>query len=364
MTTRSTIDAAENTAISEEEIGSMEMINIGEQLSAQRLHQNLSVEHISKTLKITESQVTALESNDFGFFRSTTFARGYLKNYSKYLGLDTGIILSVFDDVLAHEKEPKVQFVDKVNKQTHFGDPIVIFISVVIVAILAFFVFWWPQNSSVVGLIPEDVKQGVEEVSPESNQLDPVNLLDQVDSKNVADAENDNEAFSSSNSADTDVQQEAPSEETSENVSVGESVAMEDEQTIEVVTGLSAETKAILADAGVNPEEVERTTQQVLEGKQDAELVEVDVEENSTELVVDDIEMTYVRDCWTEVRDATGRILFSGVKTAGSSLTLTGQAPYRVVLGYAKGVSALKFKGELVDISPYIRKDLARFELK
>ena len=40
----------------------------------------------------------------------------------------------------------------------------------------------------------------------------------------------------------------------------------------------------------------------------------------------DDIEIAFVEDCWTEIRDATGKILFSGVKSKGSQLSLTGQS--------------------------------------
>lgn len=365
MTTQSTIDAAENNAISEEEIGSMEMINIGEQLSIQRQDKNLTIEHISNALKITETQVLALESNNFGSFRSTTFARGYLKNYSKYLGLDTGLILSVFDSALAHQKEPKIQFVDKVNKQTHFGDPIVMLISVVIVSILAFFVFWWPNSSSVVELIPEEVKHEVESVSTRENQTELTNIESQTDEKNIAALEKDSLDVQTSGGMSQAVTTETLAEETAQESEGQDSTKLvERNLASEVVTGLSAETKAILVDAGVNPEEVERTAQQVLQGDQSSDLVETQTEEKNTELVVDDIEMTYIRDCWTEIRDATGKILFSGVKTAGSSLVLTGKAPYRVILGYAKGVSVLKYKGESVDIRSYVRNNLARFELK
>ena len=77
-----------------------------------------------------------------------------------------------------------------------------------------------------------------------------------------------------------------------------------------------------------------------------------------------DIVVNFGQDCWTQVRDRTGRILFSGVKSSGSTLTLNGTAPYNVTLGYAPGVTEFIYKGKPFDFSSHIRKDLARFELE
>ena len=123
-----------------------------------------------------------------------------------------------------------------------------------------------------------------------------------------------------------------------------------------VTTGLSAETIAILEKAGVNPQQVEEATKDVP--------TEQTVSTPQAPLYKNDIEVVFDADCWTEVRDSTGKILYSGVKAAGSKLEVSGAAPYRVVIGYARGVSSFKFKGEVYDFSSYTHKDLARFELK
>ncbi|MCW8356064.1 DUF4115 domain-containing protein [Marinomonas pontica] len=311
----------------------VDTINIGKRLKVKRLELEFDERHVATELKIPIDQVRALESNNFKYFRSTTFARGFLKSYCRLLGVEPSEILNAFDAELA-DAEPTIKPVDKVNKQTHLGDPIVMLVSVVIVAVLVFLVFWWPAQSN--------------------KDFEAVGTNVEASSENTASAANDErEAPVLSNEANepeviaevvSDKQPQATSELTEESLEQGD-----------VVTGLSAETMAILEEAGVSPEEVVRAAAEV-----PAELAtEIKAPSYSNDVVV-----TFDADCWTEVRDASGKILFSGVKSAGSELTLTGKAPYRVVLGYAKGVSSLKYKGEDFDFSSFTRKDLARFELK
>ena len=320
---------------------SADTINIGKRLKAKRLELEFDERHVATALKIPIDQVRALEANNFQFFRSVTFARGFLKSYCRLLGIDHAEMLHAFDGE-REGAESTIKPIDKVNKQTHLGDPFVIFISVVIVAVLVFLVFWWPSQSSQI-VATDDTNDEVSEtvVAPEVDKMDSV-LNESGEPVAISDV-------SSSNSS---------TETTLETNDFVEGNASKDGKTSsndDVVTGLSAETMAILEEAGVSPEDVVRAT---------AIVPVKPVEIPKTPAYSNDVEMVFDEDCWTEVRDATGKILFSGVKSAGSTLALTGKAPYRVVLGYAKGVSSLKYKGDVFDFSSFTRKDLARFELK
>ena len=321
----------------------MDTINIGNRLKAKRLELEFDERHVATELKIPIDQVRALESNNFHYFRSMTFARGFLKSYCRLLVVDPTEILLAFDNE-RKDAEPTIKPVDKVNKQTNFGDPIVIFISVVIVAVLVFLVFWWPSQESTPAVTNETKSEVSEEAAaPEVNVTEPSfnEPSESVDISNVS---------SSNDSTGTEVTSDNTTEEASSNTQADNAAGNS-----AVVTGLSAETMAILEEAGVKPEDVVRAT------------AEVSAEPVVTPQVAsykEEVEMTFDADCWTEVRDASGKILFSGVKSAGSQLSLTGKAPYRVVLGYARGVSSLKYKGEEFDFSSFTRNDLARFELK
>ncbi len=67
-------------------------------------------------------------------------------------------------------------------------------------------------------------------------------------------------------------------------------------------------------------------------------------------------------DCWVEVRNASGRVLYSNLNSAGSTLELVGQGPFRILLGYAPGVT-LAFEGEPVPLAPHTRNNVATLVL-
>jgi len=121
-------------------------VDIGNELKEKRLELGLDEKEVAIKLKIPVNQVRALEASDFSYFRSVTFARGFLKSYCRLLELDHVVMIAAFDKERAGA-ETTIKPVDKVHKQTHLGDPIVIFISVVIVAVLVFLVFWWPTTT-------------------------------------------------------------------------------------------------------------------------------------------------------------------------------------------------------------------------
>lgn len=331
----------------------MDTINIGNRLKSKRLELGFDERYVATALKIPIDQVRALEANDFKYFRSVTFARGFLKSYCRLLGIEHTEMLHAFDSS-RDVTESTIKPVDKVNKQTHLGDPIVVFISLVIVAVLVFLVFWWPSQSATVALEEQQIEAS-ESASMVEPNMEAVQTL--VEPTVSPEESSDVPASTSENAPEASANDNDVSANTSD---LGVNSVVEEQpaesppvRTSSVVTGLSAETMAILEEAGVRPEDVIRATAEV-----------PSTPAPTVPSYTDEVEVAFSADCWTEVRDATGKILFSGVKTAGSNLSLTGKAPYRVVFGYARGVSSLKFKGEVFDFSSSIRNDLARFELK
>lgn len=329
---------------SDVEIATESEQTIGQQLKAKRIEQGLTEQDIATSLKISLDQVKALEADRFDRFLSVAFARGFLKSYCRVVGLEQAPILAAFDSQ-RDNKEPTIKPVDKVNKQTNLGDPIIIFVSVVIAAVLIFLVFWWPSDTSPSFANNEPTQSQNVETAQAEETTSPIDSVSNALEEDSREAEEEN-----------NVAQPSAADSTPTSVaSIEEEVVTEPENN--VVTGLSPETVAILKEAGVSPDEVVKATQVVPA----TEAVE---EELPTPTYTHDIDIAFAEDCWTEIRDASGRILFSGVKTAGQTLKLSGSAPYRVVLGYARGVSSLKYKGEEFAFSSFIRQDLARFELK
>jgi len=63
------------------------------------------------------------------------------------------------------------------------------------------------------------------------------------------------------------------------------------------------------------------------------------------------LDFNFKDDCWLEVRDKTGRRIFSNSKAAGESLSLQGQVPFSVRLGNVHAVE-IKFNGANVKLKP------------
>jgi cytoskeleton protein RodZ len=72
------------------------------------------------------------------------------------------------------------------------------------------------------------------------------------------------------------------------------------------------------------------------------------------------ISLSYSEDSWIDIRDATGKPLIRRLGKAGGSNTVTGVAPFEVILGYSPGVS-IEYDGEPYDISRFQTRPVARF---
>ncbi len=68
------------------------------------------------------------------------------------------------------------------------------------------------------------------------------------------------------------------------------------------------------------------------------------------------LKISFTDSSWTEVKDATGKVLLSGLVAAGNSQLLDGQPPFVVFLGNAPGVS-ITYNGQPFDILPFRRGD-------
>ena len=312
-------------------------VDVGAELKKKRVELGLSEREVATELKLPIEQVRALEANEFDHFRSKTFARGFLKNYIRLLKLDETTLIAVLDESEKTE-ETVIEPINKSTKQAQMADPLVILVSIVIGIALIFLAFWWP---SMMQYNNSELLDGVE--TSEIGGVVETQDLTQI-------AENDLQ------SEILEAESDAPLETSSKNSDASG-----------VVTGLSAETIALLKDAGVDANAIkvpENKNVPVSERDLIAETAaEIEIEEDIP-FYAHDLVIEYIIDCWTEVRDSQGDILFSGVKKAGSTLTLTVDGTYKVILGYAPGVKSLVFKGAPIDLAPHTRQDLTRLELK
>lgn len=74
----------------------MSLTKSGELLKATRLKKNFTLEEIERGTRIRSKFLRALEEGEYSLFHSTAYARGFLKNYSEFLGLDPKLVLALF----------------------------------------------------------------------------------------------------------------------------------------------------------------------------------------------------------------------------------------------------------------------------
>ena len=67
--------------------------------------------------------------------------------------------------------------------------------------------------------------------------------------------------------------------------------------------------------------------------------------------------------CWVEVIDAHGKTLISRLVQPGEGVGLDGDLPFKVKIGNAVAMQAA-FRGEPLDLGPFIRDSMAKLELK
>ncbi len=79
-------------------------LTFGEELRRERLIREVSLEEISASTKISVRLLTALESSDLSRLPAPVFTRGFIRSYSRHLGLDPDEMVNAYLADLAPDK--------------------------------------------------------------------------------------------------------------------------------------------------------------------------------------------------------------------------------------------------------------------
>ncbi len=278
----------------------------GRLLQIAREEKNLRPEDIAYEIRLTPSQVLALDEDDYSKMPEETYVRGYLRNYARLVGVPENDILMAFarftraEDVTpAPSSLPAASEADKKSRAVW----IVAVASIVAVIVLSAIWVIEPADETLnagtnTGPLATEEKAGLEEVPVGTSTL---KLEEAVE----------NAALDSS----PDTLEKEPKTKISAPVKRG-GIALTAET---VKTGGNQ----ITAEGGV-------------------------------------LLISYTKDSWTDVRDANGvKLLYRTVK-AGEEVALAGELPISLFFGFAQGVG-VKFNGKAIDVSAHTRGVFARF---
>ena len=82
------------------------MKSVGQLLKDAREAKFYTLEEIEKHTKIRKELLTALEKDDFSKLPPLTFIQGFIKNYGRFLGLETTKLLAIYRREFSEGKNP------------------------------------------------------------------------------------------------------------------------------------------------------------------------------------------------------------------------------------------------------------------
>ena len=130
------------------------MRTVGQILRETRESKFYTLEEVEKATKIRKELLVALESDDYSKLPPSTFVQGFIKNYARFLGLDSQKLLAVFRREFSDKKHrPYVMdaFSHPIEKSWLKITPARLLGVVVSLVILSFFAYLWIQYRQFVG---------------------------------------------------------------------------------------------------------------------------------------------------------------------------------------------------------------------
>ncbi len=142
------------------------MRTVGQILKEAREIKLYTLEDIEKHTKIRKELLEALESDNFEKLPPATFIQGFIKNYGKFLGLDTEKLLAIFRRGFEARLHPPVvleSFSNPITKSKFNITPYKAVVAAIALVIIGFFGYLWVEYRQFVGAPPLQVTSPVDQ---------------------------------------------------------------------------------------------------------------------------------------------------------------------------------------------------------
>ncbi|MFW9078322.1 RodZ domain-containing protein [Pseudomonas sp. P2757] len=331
------------------EVVAANRVNPGETLRQARESNGWSLAEVALKLNLTVTSLSNLEAGAFDKLPGHTFARGYIRAYAKLLGMDQTALVQQFDQSTGTDSQgSNVHALGRIEEPVRVSHTILRIVSLLLlIAVIGGGFVWWQDQTSqrtkdLTTLAPEHVEV---EGADGTTQIHP---LDEPEDQAVEQAQAEGSTAlalpQSETAADESTTAEAPVPTTTPTAPVVAPVAPVHTPAPVVATPAPAvpATPAPTVTAPVAAAPAAAPTAAVAGQGQ--------------------VQVQFVADCWTQVSDGSGKVLFSGLKRKGDSLAVAGKPPFAVRLGYARGAQ-ISYNGQPVDIAPFTSGETARLKL-
>lgn len=298
----------------------------------------VSTREIADALNLPLRVVEGIEANDASVLPATAFARGYVRSYAKLFDLDADALVGAYEDMVGetHTAEVVVVPTPEPSGLASFvsGQPPLVWAIAAGVAVVLILLLVWllgTDDSAAAGNSAADN-------SAAGNSAANSAAVDSSVARNLADADRD--------AADIDdrvvFEPNIPDEPLAQ-------------REVAVASNSTADVQAPVAQGPAGAESTPASS------GDDAAAAPAS-RRRLTEAGDDTLSIRFAEDSWLVIRDGEGRKLYSNLGKRGAELSFVGQAPFRLVIGYAPGAT-LRFNGDSVALAPHTRNDVAKLFL-
>lgn len=326
------------------EVPAVTRVNPGETLRQARENNGWTLAEVALKLNLTVSSLSNLEAGAFDKLPGHTFARGYIRAYAKLLGMDQAALVHEFDVYTGTDSTgSSVHSLGRIEEPVRVSHTILRIVSLLLLlAVIGGGFLWWQDQTSMrakdlVGLTPEHVEV---EGADGTTQIHP---LDEPEDQAVAEAKTEGDAA-------------VPAEPAGDQTGAT-ALALPGVPEAPVAVAPAPATPAPAAQAAPTPTPVTP----VAPASVAAPAAPV-TEAAPAVAGAGKVGVQYTADCWTQVTDANGKVLFGGLKRKGENLEVSGKPPLSLRLGYARGAQ-VTYNGQAVDVAPFTSGETARLKL-
>jgi cytoskeleton protein RodZ len=275
----------------------------GRRLAEARQAQNQTAAEVARHLKLSLSQVEALESGRYEQLPGPIFVRGFIRNYARLVRLDPNELLNEAGDTVPQTvpppDRPKPKDIPFPGQRKRYW-PLTAAL-LLIVGVLVIYEFYWEN------LVPGEAPPAAA-LTPFAQPAAVVRVPDQTDPVSAP-------GPAAADDAEPELRGAAEP------------------------AGQTAQEAAPMVAAAMEEPEVAPAAGQ--------KRVTLEFEEES----------------WVEIRDRNERVVFSRLNSPGTQRQVDGVPPLSVVVGNAHAVR-LSYDGKTVDLGPHTRIDVARLTLR
>jgi cytoskeleton protein RodZ len=309
----------------------------GQMLQRGRERQRVSLDDLVAQTKLSHSVLEAMEADDYDRLAEPVFVRGYYRRCARILGIPEAALLEVFE-YLSGQPRPRPVATGAAGEGEAFHGSrgwLPLLLLVVFGCLLVAAIIWW---------------QGLRTGEPVSDS-GAAHLAGSQRHASVEDPSRNSETTVTDSMGQTPAgaARVSPGEEAVANVSAPEGMgSRESSPGGEPARAVARYDGAASSAAPREPASTAKPGEQADSGQGAASAGAEKPTPGAAAL--GKLHLSFSHKSWVSIKDASGKHLIYGTVDAGEARDVKGKPPYRIVLGYAPGVS-MKFNGQSVDVA-------------